>query len=297
MNFQQNENVDYSQVKKEELTQADKWILSKVNNLAKDVTALMETFDLGIAVQKIYDFIWEEFCDWYIEMVKPRLYNEEDTTKAAALYTLKTVLVDALKLLHPYMPFITEEIYCTLMDDEEQSIMVSDWPVYTEERNFAEDEAKVERIKEAVKGIRNIRGEMNVPPSKKASVIVVSEKQDVLDIYQENKVFFATLGLASDVTFQKDKAGIADDAVSVVIADGTIYIPFAELVDIEKEIERLKKEEKKLQGELKRSQGMLGNPNFVNKAPEKKIAEEREKLEKYKGMMEQVQQRLAQLEK
>ena len=297
MNFQQNENVDYSQVKKEELTQADKWILSKVNNLAKDVTALMETFDLGIAVQKIYDFIWEEFCDWYIEMVKPRLYNEEDTTKAAALYTLKTVLVDALKLLHPYMPFITEEIYCTLMDDEEQSIMVSDWPVYTEERNFAEDEAKVERIKEAVKGIRNIRGEMNVPPSKKASVIVVSEKQDVLDIYQENKVFFATLGLASDVTFQKDKAGIADDAVSVVIADGTIYIPFAELVDIEKEIERLKKEEKKLQGELKRSEGMLGNPNFVNKAPEKKIAEEREKLEKYKGMMEQVQQRLAQLEK
>ena len=290
-------HVDYSQVKKEELTQADKWILSKVNNLAKDVTALMETFDLGIAVQKIYDFIWEEFCDWYIEMVKPRLYNEEDTTKAAALYTLKTVLVDALKLLHPYMPFITEEIYCTLMDDEEQSIMVSDWPVYTEERNFAEDEAKVERIKEAVKGIRNIRGEMNVPPSKKASVIVVSEKQDVLDIYQENKVFFATLGLASDVTFQKDKAGIADDAVSVVIADGTIYIPFAELVDIEKEIERLKKEEKKLQGELKRSQGMLGNPNFVNKAPEKKIAEEREKLEKYKGMMEQVQQRLAQLEK
>ncbi|MFR0846636.1 MAG: class I tRNA ligase family protein [Eubacterium sp.] len=278
-------------------TSADKWILSKVNNLAKDVTALMETFDLGIAVQKIYDFIWEEFCDWYIEMVKPRLYNEEDTTKAAALYTLKTVLVDALKLLHPYMPFITEEIYCTLMDDEEQSIMVSDWPVYTEERNFAEDEAKVERIKEAVKGIRNIRGEMNVPPSKKASVIVVSEKQDVLDIYQENKVFFATLGLASDVTFQKDKAGIADDAVSVVIADGTIYIPFAELVDIEKEIERLKKEEKKLQGELKRSQGMLGNPNFVNKAPEKKIAEEREKLEKYKGMMEQVQQRLAQLEK
>ncbi|MBO5485738.1 MAG: class I tRNA ligase family protein, partial [Eubacterium sp.] len=278
-------------------TQADKWILSKVNHLAKDVTALMETFDLGIAVQKIYDFIWEEFCDWYIEMVKPRLYNDEDDTKAAALYTLKTVLVDALKLLHPYMPFITEEIYCTLMDDEENSIMVSQWPVFTEERNFAEDEEKVERIKEAVKGIRNIRGEMNVPPSKKASVIVISEKQEVLDIFEENKVFFATLGLASDVTFQQDKTGVAEDAVSVVIADGTIYIPFAELVDIEKEIERLKKEEKKLQGELKRSEGMLGNPNFVNKAPEKKIAEEREKLERYQGMMAQVQERLAQLQK
>jgi valyl-tRNA synthetase len=194
------------------------------------------------------------------------------------------------------MPFITEEIYCTLMDDEETSIMVSDWPVYKEEWNFAEDEAKVERIKEAVKGIRNIRGEMNVPPSKKASVIVVSEKSEVLDIYKENTVFFATLGLASDVTFQKDKKGVADDAVSVVIADGTIYIPFAELVDIEKEIERLKKEEKKLAGELKRSEGMLGNPNFVSKAPEAKIAEEREKLEKYKGMMKQVQERLAQLQ-
>ena len=293
MNFDQNEDVDYENVTADELTQADKWILSKVNTLAKDVTVLMDSFDLGIAVQKIYDFIWEEFCDWYIEMVKPRLYNDADETKAAALYTLKTVLIDALKLLHPYMPFITEEIYCTLMGDEEISIMVSEWPKYKESRNFAEDEAKVERIKEAVKGIRNIRGEMNVPPSKKASVIVVSEKEEVLKIFEENKVFFATLGLASDVTLQSTKENIGEDAVSVVIADGTIYIPFAELVDIDKEIERLKKEEKKLTGEIKRCEGMLGNPNFVNKAPEKKIAEEREKLEKYKGMMEQVKERLA----
>ena len=293
MNFDQNEDVDYENVTADELTQADKWILSKVNTLAKDVTVLMDSFDLGIAVQKIYDFIWEEFCDWYIEMVKPRLYNDADETKAAALYTLKTVLIDALKLLHPYMPFITEKIYCTLMGDEEISIMVSEWPKYKESRNFAEDEAKVERIKEAVKGIRNIRGEMNVPPSKKASVIVVSEKEEVLKIFEENKVFFATLGLASDVTLQSTKENIGEDAVSVVIADGTIYIPFAELVDIDKEIERLKKEEKKLTGEIKRCEGMLGNPNFVNKAPEKKIAEEREKLEKYKGMMEQVKERLA----
>lgn len=293
MNFDQNEDVDYENVTADELTQADKWILSKVNTLAKDVTVLMDSFDLGIAVQKIYDFIWEEFCDWYIEMVKPRLYNDADETKAAALHTLKTVLIDALKLLHPYMPFITEEIYCTLMGDEEISIMVSEWPKYKESRNFAEDEAKVERIKEAVKGIRNIRGEMNVPPSKKASVIVVSEKEEVLKIFEENKVFFATLGLASDVTLQSTKENIGEDAVSVVIADGTIYIPFAELVDIDKEIERLKKEEKKLTGEIKRCEGMLGNPNFVNKAPEKKIAEEREKLEKYKGMMEQVKERLA----
>ena len=269
MNFEQNEGLDYDSVSKDDLTQADKWILSKVNNLTKEVTALMDTFDLGIAVQKIYDFIWEEFCDWYIEMVKPRLYNEEDDTKAAALYTL--------------------------LGDEEQSIMVSDWPVYTEERVFAEEEAKVERIKEAVKGIRNIRGEMNVPPSKKACVIVVSEQQQVLDIFEESKVFFATLGLASDVKFQKTKEGVDEDAVSVVITDGAIYIPFAELVDIEKEVVRLQKEEKKLESEIKRCEGMLNNPNFVSKAPEKKIEEERKKLEKYQGMMAQVRERLQQL--
>ena len=194
------------------------------------------------------------------------------------------------------MPFITEEIYCTLMGDEEASIMVSDWPVFREDRNFEEEEIKVERIKEAVKGIRNIRGEMKVPPSKKVSVIVVSDKEEVRKTFEDNKVFFVTLAYASDMSLSDNPDGIAKDTVSVVIADGTIYMPFAELVDIDKEIERLKKEQKKLQGELKRSEGMLGNPNFVNKAPEKKIAEEREKLEKYQSMMAQVQERLAQLE-
>ena len=222
MNFAQNEELANKEVSADELTQADKWILAKCNQLAKDVTALMETYDLGIAVQKIYDFIWEEFCDWYIEMVKPRLYNEEDETKAAALYTLKKVLIDALKLLHPYMPFITEEIYCTLMDNDDDSIMISAWPEYTESMNFAEDMDAVECIKEAVKGIRNVRGEMNVPPSKKAKVIVVTEDAKVKDIFETNKVFFATLGYASEVTIQADKTGIEKDAVSVVIDKGTI---------------------------------------------------------------------------
>ena len=296
MNFAQNEELANKEVSADELTQADKWILAKCNQLAKDVTALMETYDLGIAVQKIYDFIWEEFCDWYIEMVKPRLYNEEDETKAAALYTLKKVLIDALKLLHPYMPFITEEIYCTLMDNDDDSIMISAWPEYTESMNFAEDMDAVECIKEAVKGIRNVRGEMNVPPSKKAKVIVVTEDAKVKEIFETNKVFFATLGYASEVTIQADKTGIEKDAVSVVIDKGTIYMPFAELVDVAKEIERLKKEEKRLTGELKRSEGMLGNPNFVNKAPAKKIEEEKAKLEKYQSMMAQVKERLAQLQ-
>ena len=296
MNFAQNEDLVDREVPAKELTQADKWILSKMNNLTKSVTDLMENFELGIAVSKIYDFIWEEFCDWYIEMVKPRLYSDTDETKAAALYTLKTVLIDALKLLHPYMPFITEEIYCTLIDDEEQSIMVSDWPVYKEEYNFAEDEAAVELIKEAVKGIRNVRAEMNVPPSKKATVIVVSEKESVRKIFETSRVFFATLGYASEVVIQENKEGIDKDAVSSVITDGAIYMPFAELVDIDKEIERLKKEEKRLEGELKRSEGMLNNPNFVGKAPVAKIAEEKEKLAKYQGMMAQVKERLAQFE-
>ena len=301
MNFVQNEGLAGQTADLSQLTQADKWILAKCRKLAKDVTALMESFDLGIAVQKIYDFIWEEFCDWYIEMVKPRLYNEEDGTKAAALYTLKTVLIDALKLLHPYMPFITEEIYCTLMGDESVSIMISDWPYREGQEDiqgaigFEADMDAVERIKEAVKGIRNVRGEMNVPPSKKAKVFVVSEDTGIRDIFEKNRVFFATLGYASEVVIQEGKEGIEQDAVSVVIDRGTIYMPFAELVDVEKEIQRLRKEEKRLAGELKRSEGMLGNPNFVNKAPAAKIEEEKAKLEKYQGMMAQVKERLSQL--
>ena len=278
------------------LTQADKWILSKVNKLTKEVTSNMEDFELGIAVQKVYDFIWEEFCDWYIEMVKPRLYNDTDETKTAALWTLKTVLIQSLKLLHPYMPFITEEIFCNLQETEE-SIMISNWPEYNEAYDFVEDEVAVETIKTAVKNIRNVRAEMNVPPSKKATVIVVSEEEKVREIFNTNKVFFASLGYASEVVVKENKDGIPEDAVSTVIHGATIYMPFAELVDIAKEIERLEKEEKRLEGELKRVNGMLSNPNFVNKAPEAKLNEEKNKLEKYTNMMLQVKERLSNLKK
>ena len=279
----------------DELAPVDKWILSKLNSLAKEVTDNMENFELGIAVQKVYDFIWDEFCDWYIEMVKPRLYATDDaSSQNAALYTLKTVLLDALKLLHPYMPFITEEIFCTLQSEEE-SIMISKWPVYTEERSFSKEEQDIEIIKEAVRGIRNVRSEMNVPPSKKALVYVVSEKEALRKTFEEGKLFFASLAYASEVLVQSDKSGIADDAVSVVIANATIYIPFAELVDIKQEIERLQKEEKRLEGELKRVAGMLGNEKFISKAPEAKIQEEKDKQAKYMQMMEQVKERLEQL--
>ena len=280
----------------DELTPADRWILSKLNTLAKDVTENMENFDLGVAVGKIYDFIWEEFCDWYIEMVKPRLYNDEDTTKAAALYTLKTVLIESLKLLHPYMPFITEEIFCNLQDEEE-SIMISDWPVYREEFNFPVEENAIETIKEAVRGIRNTRTSMNVAPSRKAKVYVVSTDEALRNIFENGKVFFASLGYASEVIIQDNKDGIDSDAVSVVIPNGTIYMPFAELVDIAKEIERLENEEKRLAGELARVNGMLSNERFVSKAPAAKIQEEKDKLEKYTQMMEQVKERLSHLKK
>ncbi|NBI72065.1 valine--tRNA ligase [Clostridiaceae bacterium] len=277
-----------------DLTIADRWILSRVNTLARDVTENMDKYELGIALQKVYDFLWEEFCDWYIEMVKPRLYDEADATKAAALWTLKTVLLQSLKLLHPYMPFITEEIFMSLQDDE-PTIMLSSWPVYRESWNFAGEEQEVETMKEAVRAIRNVRASMNVPPSKKAKVYVVSESEETLGIFERSRNFFASLGYAGEVILQKDKTGIAQDAVSAVTAQAAIYMPFAELVDLDREIERLKKEEDRLTKELNRVNGMLGNEKFVSRAPEAKIAEERAKLEKYTQMMAQVKERLSQL--
>ena len=277
------------------LEPVDKWIISKLNGVIKEVTDNMENYELGIAVQKVYDFIWDEFCDWYIEMVKPRLWAKDNAeSRNAALWTLKTVLIDALKLLHPYMPFVTEEIFCNLQSEEE-SIMISSWPVFKEERVFAKEENDIEILKEAVRGIRNVRTGMNVPPSRKAQVYVVSDNENMRNIFEAGKVFFAPLAYASEVIVQSDKSGIADDAVSVVIANANIYIPFAELVDIEKEKERLLKEKERLEGELKRVNGMLSNERFISKAPEAKINEEKEKLAKYTQMMQQVEERLKSL--
>ena len=282
--------------KPDNFTDADKWILSKANKVTKDVTENLDKYEIGIAADKIYNFIWEEFCDWYIEMVKPRLYNDDDETKYAALWTLQKVLIDSLKLLHPYMPFITEEIFCNLQTSEE-SIMISDWPEFSDEYDFAEEEEAVETIKETVRAIRNVRSEMNVPPSKKATVFVVSEDANIRDIFKKGEVFFATLGYASEVIIQEDKTGIDDSAVSVVIPNANIYIPFAELVDIDKEIERLEKEVERLDKELARVNGMLSNENFVSKAPEAKINEEKEKKAKYEQMKEQVETQLKNFKK
>lgn len=288
--------ISYEEIK-DSLYPVDKWILSKLNTLVKDVTDNMDSFELGIAVQKVYDFIWDEFCDWYIEMVKPRLYSTaagEEEGKRAALWTLQNVLIDALKLLHPYMPFITEEIFCTLQTKEE-SIMVSEWPLFREDREFAGEERAIELMKDAVRGIRNVRTEMNVAPGKKTAVYVVSESGEVRGIFEEGRQFFQALAAASELTVQADKSSIGDSAVSVVIPNATVYIPFEELVDIAQEIERLQKEKKHLEGELARVQGMLGNEKFMSKAPKQKVDEERAKLEKYTQMKAQVEERLSQL--
>ncbi len=279
----------------EALEDADRWILSKVNRLTGEVTENMDKYELGIAMQKIYDFIWEEFCDWYIEMVKPR-FREGGSRKSkeAACWTLKTVLITALKLLHPYMPFITEEIFCNIQDEEE-TIMLSSWPEPRKDWDFPETEAQVERVKEAVRAMRNLRTSMNVASSRKALVYVVSEKETVRQIFEGSKSFFAALGSASEVKIQKDRTGIPENAVSAVTADAVLYLPLEDLVDVAKERERLEKEEKRLNGELARVNGMLSNEKFLSKAPEAKIQEEKEKLVKYTQMMEQVKARLAQL--
>jgi valyl-tRNA synthetase len=279
-----------------ELRPADKWILSKVNTLAKDATENMDKFELGIAVQKVYDFIWDEFCDWYIEIAKVRTYRKEEDPQSAnaALWTLRTVLVEALKLLHPYMPFITEEIFCTLQSEEE-TIMLSRWPEYRAEWNFPQEEAAIEHCKDLVKGVRNVRSEMDVPPSRKAKLFITSEDAALRAVFEENKEVYVNLASASEIRVQTDKTGIEEDAVSVVIPGAVVYLPLEDLVDFEKEKERLNKEKERLTKELARSRGMLSNEKFLSNAKPEKVREEKEKLAKYEQMMEQVEERLTQM--
>ena len=294
-------NMEGKEVKepaKEQLRPADKWILSKCNTLVKDVTENMDKFDLGIALSKVYNFLWDEFCDWYIEMAKSRIYRADEDAEAAnaALWTLKEVLKNGLKLLHPFMPFVTEEIYSKLVPEEE-SLMMSSWPVYEKDREFAEDEYVVEHFKEIIRGVRNVRAEMNVPNSRKATIYVVSENENLRTGLEHLSNSAIMMAAANAFIVQETKEGIAEDAVSVVVPDATVYVPLEELIDFEQEIERLTKEEARLTKEIARSNGMLGNEKFLSKAPQAKVDEEKAKLEKYTQMMAQVKERLASLKK
>ncbi|MDF2594223.1 MAG: valine--tRNA ligase [Clostridia bacterium] len=292
MNFEDEDS--FEEVSLEDLTAADRWIISKVNTLTREVTDNMDRYELGVAVQKLYDFAWEEFCDWYIEMVKPRLYNKEDVTRKAALWTLKTVMIHVLKMLHPYIPFITEEIFMGLQQQEE-SIMISQWPVFKEEWHFISDEEEIELIKGAVRAVRNLRTEMNVPPSRKAKIVIVSKEDQIINLFERGKVFFGVLASASEVVLQKDTTGIDSDAVSALIPNAVLYIPFADLVDLQKELERLGKEKQKLEMEVERVNKKLANEGFIAKAPAALIEEEKTKKAKYEAMLSVILERIEKL--
>lgn len=285
------EEIDYDAMP-QKLCYEDKWILSKLNKLIKETTINLNNYDLGVWTQKVYDFIWGEFCDWYIEMVKPRLYDKENKTREAAQYTLNKVLGDSLKLLHPIMPFITEEIYTKLYNNDE-SIMISSWPKYSEEFNFANEEKQIEKIKQIIIGIRNIRTNMNVHPAKKSTLIFVTENDEEMII--DSQEFIKKLGFADKIIVQGNKNNIPQNAMSVLSEELEVYLPFDELLDLEEEKKRLQGEKQKLEAEVERASKMLSNPGFVNKAPENKIKEEKEKLEKYKQMLENVEERLSKL--
>ena len=276
------------------MTLADKWIISRANNVVKEVTDNMDKFDLGIAAQKIYDFAWSEYCDWYIEIVKPRLYSDDKAAKQTALYTLTYVLEKILKLLHPYMPFITEEIY-THLPTVEGSIVIAQFPHYNEADNMAKEEEMMNLTMDGIRNIRNVRAEMNVPPSKKAKVIIVptAEKKEAMEA---GKDYFVTLASASVVEIVDNENNIPEDAVSVVIEGVKIFIPLDELVDFSKELDRLNKEKAKLEGEIKRVNGKLSNQGFLAKAPESLVNEEKAKKAKFEEMMNSVLERIANIE-
>ena len=293
MNF--DEDADFSRVDRSKFTTADKWILSRANTLAREVTENLDNFELGIALQKIYEFIWEEFCDWYIELVKPRLFDREDPTRLEAQWVLNHVLGVAMKLLHPYMPFVTEEIYRNLINDDD-SIMISAWPVYDESMEFAGDERDMGLIMDAIKAVRNIKAEMNVPPSKKNKLIFVAGDSE-RRILEDGKRFIERLAGASEIVIQADKSGVPDDAVTAVLAGAEIFIPLEDLVDIAKELERLEKEKANLEKELERVNSKLSNEGFISKAPAKVVEEEQAKKVRYSEMYEKVLARIAILKK
>ncbi|MBR3132581.1 MAG: valine--tRNA ligase [Clostridia bacterium] len=269
----------------------DKWIISKLNILIKEVTENIENYDLGVAVDKIYGFLWNEFCDWYIEMVKPRIYSENEEEKLQVSYVLDYVLALALKVLHPFMPFITTEIYDSLVKYTGKDLMVSSWPKMSGVYEIYDEESKfIENIKNVIGEIRNLRANMNVHPSKKSKLIFVTSKYK--DEIKETSAFIEKLGFANEIIVQEDKKDIPDNAVSIMAEDMEVYIPFEELVDIEEEKKRLEGEKKRLEAEVLRGEKMLSNPGFVNKAPEAKVEEEKKKLENYKEMLKAVEERL-----
>ena len=272
-----------------ELCIEDKWILSKLNTLIAEVKVNMDNYDLGVALDKIYTFIWNEFCDWYIEIAKTRLYNKENATRKTAQYVLNKVLGDSLKLLHPFMPFVTEKIYKELYNNDE-SIMISTYPEYSKDLEFKDEEQAVEELKEVITGIRNARAKMNVHPSKKSKLIFVTKKY--ANIIKESEEFLKKLGFGEEIEIRENKENIPQNAVSIVSSNLELFIPFEDLVDIKEEIERLEKEKAKVLVEKEKTDKMLSNPGFVAKAPAAKVEEEKEKQAKFNEMIKTIEERI-----
>ena len=268
----------------------DRWILNKLDNLIKTVTQNIDDYDLGIALENIYNFIWSEFCDWYIEMAKSRLYSENKQEKTQVCFVLNYVLGDSLKLLHPFMPFITSEIYSKLVNYDDKDLMVSNWPKTKKRVEYDTNKDFIENLKNVVIQIRNVRANMNVHPSKKSKLIFVTNeyKEDL----EQSKVFIEKLGFANEITIQNNKDNISQNAISIISNGMEVYIPFEELVDVKEEKKRLEDEKKKVLAEIERASKMLANSGFVNKAPEAKINEEKAKLEKYQDMLKSIEERL-----
>lgn len=272
-----------------ELCIEDKWILSKLNTLITEVKVNMDNYDLGVALDKIYTFIWNEFCDWYIEIAKTRLYNKENTTRKTAQYVLNKVLGDSLKLLHPFMPFVTEKIYKELYNNDE-SIMISTYPEYSKDLEFKDEEQAIEELKEVITGIRNARAKMNVHPSKKSKLIFVTKKY--ANIIKESEEFLKKLGFGEEIEIRENKENIPQNAVSIVSSNLELFIPFEDLVDIKEEIERLEKEKAKVLVEKEKTDKMLSNPGFVAKAPASKVEDEKEKQAKFNEMIKTIEERI-----
>jgi len=286
---------DYT-IDSKELEPEDKWIITRLNKVMGDVKTNLDKYELGLAAQRVYDFIWEDYCDWYIEMTKTRLYGEDKTSRKTAQQVLVSVLRDTLKLLHPFMPFITEEIWQHLPGRSDALIMEA-WPKQDSDSLFEEAEKSIEFIKSAIKGIRNARAEMNIVPSRKAGLIFVTEDESLKEIISQSEKKFRTLASADSITFTSDKSGFGEGFVSVVLDGCEVFLPLADLIDFDKELERLEKEKAKLEDEIKRVDAKLSNQGFVAKAPSKVVDEEKEKQIKYKQMLENVLERINSLKK
>lgn len=279
-------NHETHQYNSELLTLEDKWILNKLDKLVAEITRNMESYDLGIALDKIYNFIWNEFCDWYIEMVKTRIYSQEEETKIAVSDILNHVLRTTMKLLHPFMPFVTSEIYANLVQYSDKELMVSSWPKVKSEFVFEKEEQTIEKIKEIIVEIRNIRASKNIHPSKKADLIFVT--QEYANEIEKAKEFLLKLGFGKNLIIQKDKNGIPADSIQIVTDGMELYMPLEGLIDKEEQQKRQEEEKQKLEQEIARCEKMLSNPGFINKAPQAKIEEEKAKLEKYRAMLEKI---------